>query len=138
MKEQYNHPQHYLPDLIFPWLIYEIISAEVILKSKSGKSFLATNSVTSENIDEFLADKNTISQATIILEDFGFTALESETSISIVGTSNLFEKIFKIKIKINKDDLGNLSVNLDKKPIVPMTLKNYVEAIIFPEKPEYF
>ena len=118
--------------------ISENISAEVILKSKSGKSFLATNLVTSENIDEFVADKNTISQATAILKDFGFTVLESETSISIVGPSDLFEKNFKIKLKISKDDLGNLSVNLDKKLTVPIALKNYVEAIIFPEKPEYF
>lgn len=115
------------------------ISAEVILKQKNKKSFLKTELVTSQNIDDFLVDENIILKATEILKELGFNVFPSKTSISIVGQPFLFEKIFKMTLKINMDDLGNLSVNTNKiPPSIPLELQNYVEELIFPEAPEYF
>ena len=117
----------------------ETISAEIILKSKSGKSMLKPGVVvTSENISEFTPDKDSIQKLSAILRDMGFNVFGGGCSISIEGTKILFETIFKTKIIIEKNDKDSFQIKNDSSMLIPSPMKNYVEKIFFPEQPEYF
>lgn len=117
----------------------ETISAEVILKSKTGKSMFEPGVVvTSENVSDFKPDETSISKVSDILCEMGFKISCGEHSISIEGSKILFEKIFKIKITIGKDKNQTFKIKNNVPINVPSSLKNYVEKIFFPEPPEYF
>ena len=117
----------------------EIISAEVILKSKSGKSMLESGViVTSENVSEFAPDETSISKVSTMLRDMGFNIFLGEYSISIEGPKDLFEKTFKTKLIVEKDKNRGFHIKNNSSIPVPSSMKNYVEKIFFPEKPEYF
>ena len=110
----------------------ETISAEVVLKSKSGKSIFESGVVvTSENISEFMPDKTWISKAITTFQKMGFKTYQGDYSISIIGPKNLFEEIFKTKISSAQDHKEHI---LD----VPPNIKHLVERVFIPEKPEYF
>ena len=117
----------------------ELISAEIILKSKSGKSMLTPGViVTSENVFEFIPKEDSINKLSKILQKFGFNVVCGMNSISIEGTKILFENIFKTKIIIKKNDKGYFEIKNDSLMQIPSSMKNYVEKIFFPEQPEYF
>ena len=117
----------------------ELISAEIILKSKSGKSMLAPGVVvTSENVFEFAPKEDTMNKISEILQDIGFNVVCGMNSISIEGTKILFENIFKTKIIIEKKDKSFFEIKNDPPMLIPSSMKNYVEKIFFPEQPEYF
>ncbi len=117
----------------------ETISAEVILKSKTGKSMFEPRVVvTSENVSDFMPDETTISKVSDILREMGFEIFHGEHSISIQGPKTLFEKIFKIKIIIEKDKNETFTIKSNVPINVSSSMKNYVEKIFFPEPPEYF
>ena len=117
----------------------ELISAEIILKSKSGKSMLAPGVVvTSENVFEFAPKEDSINKLSEILQEIGFNVVCGMNSISIEGTKVLFENIFKTKIIIEKNDKSYFEIKDDSSMVIPSSMKNYVEKIFFPEQPEYF
>jgi hypothetical protein len=115
-----------------------LLSAEVILKSISGNS-LATNerSVTASNIEKYRASKISVETVVRELKKLGFSVPQAGVTISIVGTAKQFEKAFKIKPKIIlMQDKYEVKVNRD--PVIPKSLEDTVEKIIFPPAPEYF
>ena len=115
------------------------ISAEVILKSKSGKSFIDSNvNVTSKNVADFYPTKKTIEDAKRQLQQMGFRVPISKITMTIEGEPKKFESIFKIKLQISENKLNRLSISCQSDPVIPDSLKNFVEKIIFPEEPEYF
>ena len=117
----------------------ELISAEIILKSKSGKSMLASGVVvTSENVFEFAPKEDSMNKISEILQDIGFNVVCGMNSISIEGTKTLFENIFKTKIIIEKKDKSSFEIKNYSPMSIPSSMKNYVEKIFFPEQPEYF
>jgi len=117
----------------------ELISAEIILKSKSGKSMLAPGVVvTSENVFEFVPKKDTMNKISEILQDIGFDVVCGINSISIECTKTLFENIFKTKIIIGKKDKSSFEIKNHPPISTHSSMKNYVEKIFFPEQPEYF
>ncbi|MDH3696673.1 MAG: protease pro-enzyme activation domain-containing protein [Nitrosopumilus sp.] len=117
----------------------ELISAEIILKSKSGKSMLAPGVViTSKNVFEFVPKEDSMNKISKILQDIGFNVICGMNSISIEGTKTLFENIFKTKIIIEKKDKSSFEMKNDPPMSIPSSMKNYVEKIFFPEQPEYF
>ena len=117
----------------------ELISAEIILKSKSGKSMLTPGIVvTSENISEFIPKEDSMNKLNKILQEVGFNVVCGMNSISIEGTKILFENIFKTKIIIKKNDKGFFEIKNDALIQIPLSIKNDVEKIFFPEQQEYF
>lgn len=69
------------------------ISAEVILKSVSGKSLTNSNvSITSENIKEFEPSEENMKIAIRVLEKLGFEVFHDGLTITIVGDKSLYEK----------------------------------------------
>lgn len=108
-----------------------LISAEVILKSKSGRS-LASEDVlpTSENIEEFYPSNETINEATLKLRSLGFDVTSGGLSITVVGKPELFEKVFDTRIDISSTKQGT-TINFNREPVIPPSLENIVEKVVF-------
>ena len=69
-----------------------IISAEGILKSKSGRSLARAGvAITAENIEEFSPAPETITEATRRLEELGFTVSQSGVTLTLLGNQLQFE-----------------------------------------------
>jgi subtilase family serine protease len=115
----------------------ETISAEVILKSKSGRSLTESIPITSENIKDFKPSQETINETVEKFRELGFTVLPANITITIVGTKTLFEKVFGTKLQINTNDKG-ISVLPTRDLTIPDILRGSVEKVIFIPPPEYF
>ena len=115
----------------------ETISAEVILKSKTGRSLTEDIPITSENIKDFQPSQETINEAVEIFKELGFTVSPSNITITIVGTKALFEQVFNTKLQINTTDKG-ISVPPARELTILDSLRHIVEKVIFIPPPEYF
>lgn len=115
----------------------ETISAEVILKSQTGRSLTEGIPITSENIKDFQPSQETINEAVVIFRELGFTVSPSNITITIVGTKTLFEKVFDTKLQINTTDKG-ISIPPTRDLTIPDSLRHSVEKVIFIPPPEYF
>jgi subtilase family serine protease len=79
------------------------ISAEVILRSKSGRSMDSSNvPITSENIEEFQPSEQVINDATNRFKQLGFAVFSNGLTLTIEGEKSLFEKVFKVKLTLEK------------------------------------
>jgi subtilase family serine protease len=116
------------------------ISAEVILKSKSGQSMVRTEaSITSENIEEFRPSDLVINDATEHLKQLGFAVSSNGLTLTIEGEKSLFEKVFKVKLTVEKDEeTGRIKVHSNKEPSVPGRLSDTIEKIVFVPPPTLF
>ena len=115
----------------------ETISAEVILKSETGRSLTESTPITSENIKDFQPSQGTINKTSEILRELGFTVSPSNITITIVGTKTLFEKVFDTKLQINTSNKG-ISIPPTRDLTIPDSLRHIVEKVIFIPPPEYF
>jgi hypothetical protein len=117
-----------------------LISAEVILKSKSGKSLSNRESaITSKNVKEFQPAEETIIAATDHLHKLGFTVLDGNITLTIIGEKSLFEKVFDTKLDIKKDQKAKrIIVHPNKDLPLPASLSDIVEKIVFVPSPEFF
>jgi subtilase family serine protease len=112
-----------------------LVSAELILKSKSGNTLATSEPVTSNNIEKYRPTQATIDTAIEELKKLGFSVPQVGLTISIVGTVKNFEKAFRINPKfIQTRD----KVKANQDVVIPESLKNVVEKIVFPTPPEYF
>ena len=120
--------------------ISSTISAEVILKSKSGRSLASTDvAVTAENIEEFTPPAETITKATRGLQKLGFTVAQSGVTLTILGKPAQFEEAFRVKLTLKKDEpTGGIIVHPDGELVIPHSLRDDVEKVVFPEPPEFF
>ena len=112
-----------------------LISAELILKSKSGNTLSTSEPVTSNNIEKYRPTQTTIDTAIKELKKLGFSVPQVGVTISIVGTVKQFEKVFRINPRFIQAQ-NKVKVNQDA--VIPESLKNVVEKIVFPTPPEYF
>ena len=109
-----------------------LISAEVILRSKSGHSLVSEDTaVTSANVEEFYPSAETINNAASKLKSLGFDVSPSAISLTIIGKPVLFERVFDTKLATAKTREGTV-INFDKEPRIPSSLENTVEKVIFP------
>ena len=115
----------------------ETISAEVILKSKTGRSLTEGIPITSENIKDFKPSQETINEAEEKFRELGFTVLPANITITIVGTKTLFEKVFGTKLQIKTID-KRISIRSMEDLTIPDSLRNSIEKVIFIPPPEYF
>jgi hypothetical protein len=119
---------------------FPMISAEAILKSKTGQSLALTDaSITAENIEEYRPAAETIAEATRRFEELGFTVPQSGVTLTLLGQPAQFEAVFSVKLTIEKDkQTGSIVVHTESEPVVPDSLRDVVEKIVFPEPPESF
>jgi hypothetical protein len=115
-----------------------IISAEVILKSASGRSLTERGAaITSENVEEFRPNQETVKEAIYQLEKLGFEVTQKGITLTIVGEPIQFEKAFKINLTTKKVSAG-VEVRTNKEASIPSTLSNSVEKVVFIPPPEFF
>jgi hypothetical protein len=114
------------------------ISAEVVLKSKSGRSLVNEDfAVTSENIEEFSPTQETINKAIHGLKELGFSVPQTGITLTIVGNKTQFEEVFNIKLTLSRDKQKyGITVKSDREPAVPHVLKDVVEKVVFISPPE--
>jgi len=116
-----------------------LVSAEVILKSKSGRSLTQQGiAITSENIEEFRPKQETIKEATHNLEKLGFRVSQTGVTLTIVGEPAQFEKAFKVKLTTKKATAGIEVQTNNKEVSIPASLSNTVEKVVFIPPPEFF
>lgn len=105
----------------------QTVSAEVVLKSRTGQSLMTTNTpITAANIDQLRPTQETISEAKRLFEAEGFTVISSGITLTFYGTRSQFVKL--------------LGVNWEEgSPKIPQNMTHLVERIVVPEKkPSYF
>lgn len=115
----------------------EIISAEVILKSISGRSLTDDVPITSKNIKEFQPSQETINETSQIISKFGFRVMPSNITITIVGSKSLFEEVFDTKLEIDATTKEVYVKKSDRDLTIPSSLRNLVEKVVFIPPPEY-
>jgi subtilase family serine protease len=114
------------------------ISAEVILKSSTGRSLIDEGvTITSKNIHEFRPKPETIAEASKLLEDLGFAISQVGVTLTITANQSQFEHVFKLKLDLMKAQVG-ISVQSDKEATIPPALSHIVEKVVFIPPPELF
>jgi subtilase family serine protease len=116
------------------------ISAEVILKSTSGKSMSsAKEPITSDNIEEFRPSDLVVNDATKHLKQLGFAVSSNGLTLTIEGEESLFEKVFKINLTLKRNgDTGRINIHSDKELLIPARLSDIIERVVFVPPPELF
>jgi hypothetical protein len=115
------------------------ISAEVILKSKSGRSMASgEENITAANIEEFRPAEETIKQTIIRFQELGFAVSPGGITLTISGEPALFEKVFKVKINIEKQYSGGIIIRTDRQISIPACLSHLVEKVEFIPPPIFF
>jgi hypothetical protein len=117
-----------------------LISAEAILRSRTGRSLArADEPVTAENIEEFSPSKETVTEATWRFEELGFVVSQSGVTLTLLGEPSLFEKVFGVSLTVEEgEQTRGITVRPEGDPVVPDSLKDVVEEVVFPEQPEFF
>lgn len=115
-----------------------LVSAEVILKSKSGRSLASGDvAITSDNIEEFRPTQESIKKATQGLQKLGFTVSQGGVTLTIVGEQKLFEEVFKVKLTTKKV-AGGIEVRANTEASIPHSLSDIVEQVVFIPPPELY
>ncbi len=116
------------------------ISAEAILKSKSGRSLAHPDvPITAENVEEFKPAPETFSEAVHQFKELGFEVAQTGITLTLIGSIGRFETVFGVKLSVEKDARTGRSVVHPKGELkVPKSLTDVVETVIFLRPPEYF
>ena len=122
-----------------------LVSAQVVLKSASGKKVDGHTALTSENIAEYSPSAATVTAAAEGFRQAGFEVGNMVgNSFSITAPKSVFEKFFKIKLKAQ--DRGDVKVRAAKGasegyelPVkaLPRNLSQLVDAITFSPPPDF-
>lgn len=74
------------------------LSAEVALRSASGKSFTGQTAITSQNIADYAPARDVVEKARRAFTDLGFEVSDpAGLGFSITAPASVFRKVFKIK-----------------------------------------
>jgi hypothetical protein len=121
------------------------LSAEVALRSASGKSFNGQTAITSENIADYLPSRETLEQARRAFVELGFEVSEpAGLGFSITAPARVFSKVFKIKIL--PDERGGIKAAAAKglqasyelpKAALPKELAQQLVAVSFSPPPDF-
>lgn len=77
----------------------QVVSAQVMLKSASGRSPDGTTPITSANVREFLPSHETVAKASRAFAAKGFeVGPAAGNSFSITAPARLFERVFKARL----------------------------------------
>ena len=121
------------------------LSAQVVLRSASGKAPDSSTAVTSENVREYLPSSSSITEARSAFEAAGFEVGQVVgNSFSITAPKSTFEKVFKVKLKeekekgvtahLEKSDEGSYELPTSK---LSEALRGQVAAVTFTPPPDF-
>lgn len=123
----------------------KLISAQVVLRSASGKSFDSKTAITSENIDDYSPSQDSAASAAAGFSEAGFDVGNMVgNSFSITAPKSTFEKFFKIKLQV--EERGDVKVAKGKGapsgyelPLqaLPPNLSQLVVAVTFSPPPDF-
>lgn len=122
----------------------QVVSAEVILRSETGRSLARSDvAITAVNVEEFTPAVETIAKATSHFRKLGFKVDRGDLTLTLSGSPSLFEKVFKVRLALEEVDAtesapGGVIVSSNGELVVPESLKDAVEEVVFPERPEFF
>ena len=121
-----------------------MISAVVVLHSKSGKRASGNAVITAETLHEYEPDAKSVLLAQSHFNSLGFQVTPMlGISFSIIGTPSVFEKIFQVTLQRNERKgmevikpkrLADNELPLDK---LPRKLKQLIYAITFTPQPDF-
>jgi hypothetical protein len=121
------------------------LSAEVALRSASGKSFNSQTAITSENIADYLPAPELVEKAQRAFTELGFEVSKpAGIGFSITAPSSVFKKVFKIKTI--SDERGGIKAVVEKGaegdyelPLkaLPKELAEDVSAVTFSPPPDF-
>lgn len=122
----------------------EIISAQVVLKSASGKPFEGTTVITSANIRDFLPSAETVAKVTEAFTAAGFDVGPMVgNSFSITAPVSTFEKVFRAQLRrqenggvvaVKDDDSSSYELPLAG---LPQSLTELIEVVTFTPPPDF-
>lgn len=76
----------------------KLLSAEVALRSASGKSFTGQTAITSENVADYVPAREVVEKARRAFAELGFEVSEpAGIGFSITAPASVFRKVFKTK-----------------------------------------
>jgi hypothetical protein len=122
----------------------QVVSAQVVLRSASGKVIDSETTITSENIQDFAPSPETVAKASQAFAALGFDVGEMVgISFSISATVGTFEQVFKTTLRqdeqggieaVQADGSGSYELLLDA---LPDSLTNLVVAVTFTPLPDF-
>jgi hypothetical protein len=124
----------------------KLISAEIALRSASGKSFNSQTAITSENIAEYLPAPEVVDQARRAFAKAGFEVSKpAGVGFSITAPPNVFKKVLGIKIVsdgrggVKALPLGQKGEGTYELPLkaLPKELAQYVASATFSAPPDF-
>jgi hypothetical protein len=123
----------------------KLLSAEVALRSASGKSFNTHTAITSENIADYLPSSEVVEGARKAFAEAGFEVSKpTGIGLSITAPARVFQKVFKVKtvpdgrggVKVLAPGAGEGSYELPLNAL-PKELAKYVVAATFSQPPDF-
>ena len=118
----------------------EVISAQVLLQSASGKKLGANTLITAENIEDFSppTDAYPVVSNLFRSKDFEVGPLVGPT-FSITASVNKFEALFKVDLQRGEKDAiecvgGGLEILLDN---LPADARKIIQTVTFSEPPDF-
>ena len=122
----------------------KLLSAEIALRSTSGKALTNQPAITSQNIADYLPSQDTAALARTAFTKAGFDVSQPVgVGFSITAPKSVFEKVFKVKlaleerggVKVSAGE-GSESYELPVKSL-PKELEQYVAAAAFSQPPDF-
>jgi len=122
------------------------LSAEVALRSASGKSFTDQTAITSENIADYIPSREVVEKTRSAFAELGFEVSEpAGIGFSITAPASVFRKVFKIKIlPDNRGGIKAASVGKGHeasyelpKATLPKELAQHLVAVSFSSPPDF-
>ena len=123
-----------------------MVSANVILRSVSGRPVEAGPSLTHRTVREFLPTEKTLERARNHLTELGFRVdLVAPTHITISGHADLFQEVFGVRLTQKHSPFIKTAEARAKHPYyvstvhptIPRHLANVIEAVTFPGPIKY-
>ena len=122
----------------------QLVSAQVVLPSASGKATNGETIITSENIQDFAPSPETVARASEAFAAAGFDVGEMVgISFSISATVSTFEQVFQTRLRQNEqggveavqeDDSGSYELPLKS---LPESLASLIVAVTFTPPPDF-
>jgi len=123
----------------------QLVSAQVVLKSASGKSFDGQTAITAENIADYSPSHTSVTAAAAGFRAAGFEVGNMVgNSFSITAPLSKFEKFFKVELQ--EKDSGEVQLasapddgGLHELPLkaLPRSLSELVAAVTFSPAPDF-
>ena len=122
-----------------------LISAEVVLVSATGKELTEGSIITSENINDYLPDPQTVDVVNQYFVDNQFDVLAvGGISISITAAHEIFSKQFDVTFQLSENgtieisDASQNSLDAFQLDGLPEDIQSKIVSIILVPPPEFF